>query len=59
MSAPDVNVPPLDAPCRCGHARRDHNGHTEDEAPTGAQASFGGSACELCWTCGTFVLELE
>ena len=34
--------------CECGHCRADHMG------ATGALASFGGSACALCWTCGTF-----
>lgn len=33
----------------CGHAREDHLGSS------GALASFGGSACELCWTCPTFL----
>lgn len=40
----------LTATCHtCGHTRRDHAG------ATGALASFGGSACEKCWDCGTFV----
>lgn len=39
----------LDTRCRCGHRRRDH------VAATGALGSFGGSACEECWSCGTFV----
>lgn len=34
--------------CRCGHARENHPG------ATGALASFGGSACDECWDCGTF-----
>lgn len=34
--------------CACGHPRRDH------AAATGALGSFGGSACDGCWTCPTF-----
>lgn len=34
--------------CVCGHRREDHPG------ATGALAGFGGSACDRCWTCGTF-----
>lgn len=34
--------------CRCGHLRADHGG------ATGVLAGFGGSACDNCWTCGTF-----
>lgn len=34
--------------CTCGDTRGDHLG------ATGALASFGGSACDLCWTCPTF-----
>lgn len=34
--------------CRCGHTRGDHM------AATGALGSFGGTACDKCWTCGTF-----
>jgi hypothetical protein len=36
------------AVCVCGHRRDQH------WAETGAQGSFGGSACQACWTCGTF-----
>lgn len=35
--------------CRCGHPRHQHAG------ATGSLAAFGGSACDLCWSCGTFV----
>jgi hypothetical protein len=38
----------LDDVCNCGHSRRAHY------AATGALGSFGGSACEACWTCPTF-----
>lgn len=34
--------------CECGHPRHQH------AAATGALGSFGGSACDLCWTCATF-----
>ncbi len=34
--------------CRCGHPRSDHM------AATGALGSFGGTACDGCWDCGTF-----
>jgi hypothetical protein len=34
--------------CVCGHPRSDHMG------ATGALASFGGTACNSCWSCGTF-----
>lgn len=34
--------------CRCGHPRSEHM------AATGALGSFGGTACNLCWACGTF-----
>jgi hypothetical protein len=34
--------------CACGHTRAEHMG------ATGALASFGGTACEKCWTCPTF-----
>lgn len=37
-----------DALCECGHTREEHM------AETGAQGSFGGTACERCWTCPTF-----
>lgn len=32
----------------CGHPRHEHM------AATGALGSFGGTACNLCWTCPTF-----
>lgn len=38
----------LAAVCVCGHQRHHHFG------ATGALASFGGTACQECWTCGTF-----
>jgi hypothetical protein len=38
----------LDAICECGHPRSEHI------AATGALGSFGGTACESCWTCPTF-----
>ncbi len=34
--------------CSCGHSRAEHMG------ATGALASFGGTACNQCWTCPTF-----
>lgn len=37
-----------DAVCTCGHRRDEH------WAATGREGSFGGSACQKCWTCGTF-----
>ncbi len=37
--------------CRCGHRRDQHF------AATGSLGSFGGTACEECWACGTFVAE--
>lgn len=37
-----------DAICECGHRRDEHH------AETGAQGSFGGSACHCCWECPTF-----
>jgi hypothetical protein len=41
----------LSVRCRCGHARGEHMG------ATGTLAAFGGSACDLCWSCGTFEAE--
>jgi hypothetical protein len=38
----------LQVRCECGHPRHEHMG------ATGALASFGGSACNGCWTCRTF-----
>jgi hypothetical protein len=38
----------LDALCECSHPRSEHI------AATGALGSFGGTACESCWTCPTF-----
>jgi hypothetical protein len=39
--------------CTCGHPRSAHLG------ATGALASFGGSACERCWTCATFRADVR
>ncbi len=38
----------LAAMCVCGHSRGEHM------AATGALGSFGGTACNQCWACGTF-----
>ena len=38
----------LDEACLCGHPRKEHM------AATGALGSFGGSACDGCWSCATF-----
>jgi hypothetical protein len=38
----------LDRMCTCGHPRHEHMG------ATGSTASFGGTACNLCWSCPTF-----
>lgn len=34
--------------CACGHRRDEHYG------ASGSIASFGGSACKVCWVCPTF-----
>jgi hypothetical protein len=47
-SKPTVLRRALAARCRCGHARGEHM------AATGALGAFGGSACDLCWSCGAF-----
>lgn len=46
---PDTLRKLLTAVCTCGHERAEHM------AATGALGSFGGSACDSCWSCGTFV----
>lgn len=45
---PEVLHNLLTAVCVCGHERAEHM------AATGALGSFGGSACDSCWSCGTF-----
>ena len=45
---PDALMDALKIVCACGHPRVEHFG------ASGSLASFGGSACALCWECPTF-----